>query len=201
MTKNLAGFPTLIKPLVALLSTLVLTVVCTTEGAAESSYAEAVGLMKREQTLGEASAGLLKTFAKDDTATLIQGIKLYALAQADFNALLETLKGALIKGEDLADSKLFQEALDLAVKRRVAFTDFVDEKVLSLSQEGTKSIAAVLGAADFIKGAAELLKVLKEAGLDIWREYRTADKEQRQQIRDQLDSLTWRSYDKLPALG
>ncbi len=143
----------------------------------------------------------LKTFAKDDVATLVQGIKLYALAQADFNGLLETLKGTLIEGGDLADSKGFQDALALAVKRRVAFTDFVDEKVLSRSQQGTKSLAAVLGAADFIKGAAELLKVLKEAGLDIWREYRTADKEQRQQISDQLDSLMWRSYDKVPALG
>ncbi len=200
MTKNLAGFPTLSRPLAALLSVLALTVF-TTEGAAESSYADAVGLMKREQTLGEASAGLLKTFAKDDTATLIQGIKLYALAQADFNGLLETLKATLIKEGDLADSKLFQEALDLAVKRRVAFADFVDEKVLSRSQEGTRSIAAVLGSAGFVKGAAELLKVLTEAGLDIWREYRTADKEQRQQISDQLDSLMWRSYDKVPALG
>ncbi len=200
MTKNLAGFPTLIRPLATLLSVLALTAF-TPEGAAESSYTEAVGLMKREQTLGEASAGLLKTFAKDDTATLIQGIKLYALAQADFNGLLETLKATLIKEGDLADSKLFQEALDLAVKRRVAFADFVDEKVLSRSQEGTKSIAAVLGSAGFVKGAAELLKVLMEAGLDIWREYRTADKEQRQQISDQLDSLMWRSYDKVPALG
>ena len=184
-----------------MLSVLVLTVAFTPEVEAESSYTDAVGLMKREQTLGEASAGLLKTFAKDDTAILVQGIPLYASAQADFNALLETLKATLIKEGDLADSKLFQEALDLAVKRRVAFTDFVDEKVLSRSQEGTKSIAAVLGSADFLKGAAELLKVLKEAGFDIWREYRTADKEQRQQIQDQLDSLMWRSYDKVPALG
>jgi|GEM_PF-4905372 len=201
MTKNLVGFTTLIKPLAALLSALVLTVVCTLEGAAESSYAEAVGQMRREQTLGEAGAGLLKTFAKDDMATLAQGIQLYAFAQADFNGLLETLKGALIKGEELADSKRFQDALVLAVKRRVAFTDFVDEKVLSRSPKGTKSLAAVLGAADFIKGAAELLKVLMEAGLDIWREYRTVDKENRQQIRDQLDSLKWRSFDKVPALG
>ena len=75
------------------------------------------------------------------------------------------------------------------------------EKVLSRSPQGTKSLAAVLGSTDIVKGTAELLKVLKEAGLDIWREYRTADKEHRQQISDQLDSLKWRSYDKVPALG
>ena len=116
MTKNLAGFPTLIKPLTALLTALVL-IVFPPEGAAESSYAEAVGLMKREQTLGEAGAGLLKTFVKDDMTTLAQGILLYAYAQADFNALLETLKGALIEGEDLADSKSFQEALDRTLEK------------------------------------------------------------------------------------
>jgi len=199
MTKNLADFSILIKPLAALLSVLVLTAF-TTQGAAQSSYAEGVGLMKREQTLGESSAGLLKTFAKDDMPTLVQGIKLYALAQANFNGLLETLKGTLIKKGDLAESKLFQETLDLAVKRRVAFTDFVDEKVLSRSEEGTRSFAAVLGSADFLKGAAELLKALTDAGFGIWNAYQKAGAEERQQISDQLDSLKWRSFDKVPAL-
>ena len=199
MTKNLAGFFTPIKAFATLLFALVITAF-TMEAAAESSYAEAVGLMRSEQTLGEAGAGLLKTFAKDDMATKVQGIKLYALAQAQFNKLIETLKGRLIKGEDLANSKLFQEALDQAVKKRVAFTEFVDDKVLSLSQEGTKSFAAVLGSADILKSVAELMKVLKDAGLEIWREYRTADKEHRQQIKDQLDSLMWRSYGEVPAL-
>jgi hypothetical protein len=166
-----------------------------------SGYAEAVGLMKREQTLAEAGAGLLKTFARDDVATYARGIQLYALAQADFNALIETLKGALIQGDDLADSESFEDALALAVNRRVELTDFVDEKVLSQSREGTKSLAAVLGSSEIVKGAAELLEVLTGAGLDIWREYRAATKEQRQQINDQLDSLKWRSFDKVPALG
>ena len=201
MKKHLAGISTLKKSLVFLLTALVLTVACPPEGAAVSSYAEAVGIMKREQTLGEAGAGLLKTFLKDDVAVFAQGIQLYATAQADFNKLLETLKAALIEGDDLADSKRFQEALDLAVKRRVAFTDFVEKKVLSRTQKGSRSFAAVLGSANFLKGAAELFTALKEAGLDIWRAYRAADKEHRQQIRDQLDSLMWRSFEKVPALG
>jgi hypothetical protein len=173
---------------------------CATQGAAESSYAEAVGLMKREQTLGEAGAGLLKTFAKDDVPTRARGIQLYALAQAEFNRLLEALKAQLIKGGDPTESQRLQGTLSTAVERRVAFTDFVDEKVIAGIPEGSKSLAAVLGSADFLKGAAELLTAINEAGLGIWREYRNADKEYRQQISDQLDSLKWRSYDQVPAL-
>jgi hypothetical protein len=201
MTRKFAGLSTQAKVLVSFICLLSLTAPSLEEVRAEGTYAKAVGHMKREQALGESGAGLLKTFAKDDLSTLVQGIQLYALAQADFNALLETLKGALIKGEDLSGSVNFQSALNLAVKRRVAFTDFVEDKVISQIPEGSRSIAALFSSADFLKGAAELLKVLKDAGLEIWREYRSADERQRQQISDQLDTLQWRSYDKVPAMG
>ena len=201
MTKPFVGIANVRRTASGLLATLVLTVACPPQRAAMSSYAEAVGIMKREQTLGAAGAGLLKTFLKDDKSSLARGIQLYAVAQADFNALIAALQAELISGEDLEDSKPFVQALDLAVKRRVAFTAFVDEKVLSRFEEGTRSFAAVMGSADFLKSAPELLKALKEAGLDIWRAYREADKEHRQQISDQLDSLKWRSFEKVPALG
>jgi hypothetical protein len=169
--------------------------------ARAAGFPEAVGLMKREQILGEANAGLLKTFAKYDTGTFARGIQLYALAQAHFNALIETLKAELIAGEALEDSQGFAVDLQRAANRRVDFTDFVEQKVLSRTEQGTKSLAAVLGGADFIQSAADLITALNEAGLDIWRAYRAAEDEQRQQILDQLDSLKWRPFGEVPALG
>jgi len=84
---------------------LLLTALCTTAQAADP--AESLGLMERERTLGEAHAGLLKTFAKDDTASLARGIALYAQAEADFNALIETLKAELIMEEGLGEERDF----------------------------------------------------------------------------------------------
>jgi hypothetical protein len=162
---------------------------------------EALGRMERERTLGEANAGLLKTFARDDTATLARGIQLYAQAQADFNALIETLKAELIAEGEPGEAKGFPADVQRAAKQRVAFTDYVEEKVLSRTEAGTKSLAAVLGGADVISGVAELIEVLKGVGLDIWREYRAADQEQRRQILDQLNALKWRSFGEVPALG
>ncbi len=170
-------------------------------GAQEGGFADALGLMKREQTLGEANAGLLKTFARDDTATLARGILLYAEAQAEFNALIETLKAELNTEGALSDSEGFTDVLQNAADRRVIFTDFVEKKVLSRIEDGTKSLATALGGGDVLENAAELITALKDAGLDIWREYRAADKEQQQQILDQLDTLKWRSFGDVPELG
>ena len=51
-------------------------------------------------------AGLLKTFAKDDTATLARGIALYAQAEADFNALIETLKAGADHGGEGGEGRI-----------------------------------------------------------------------------------------------
>ena len=170
--------------------------------AQSSGLTEALGLMERERTLGEANAGLLKTFASGDTATLARGIQLYAWAQADFNALIATLQAELIAEGELGEGKTFPTDVQRAARQRVVFTDYVQEKVLSKTEgEGTKSLAAVLGGADVISGMAELIDVLTGVGLDIWREYRAGDQEQRRQILEQLDALKWRSFGEVPALG
>jgi hypothetical protein len=169
--------------------------------AQSSGLTEALGLMERERTLGEANAGLLKTFASDDAATLARGIQLYAQAQADFNALIATLKAELIAEGELDEGQDFPADVQRAARQRVAFTDYVEEKVLSQTEEGTRSLGAVLGGADAISGVAELIEVLGGIGLDIWREYRAADQEQRRQILEQLDALKWRSFGEVPALG
>jgi len=178
---------------------LLLTALCTTAQAADP--AESLGLMEREWTLGEAHAGLLKTFAKDDTATLARGLALYAQAEANFNALIETLKAKLITEGELGEGRDFSGDVERAASRRGAFTRYVEEKVLSKTEADTKSIAAVLGGVDTISGIAELIDALGGVGLDIWWEYRAADEAQRRQISDQLDALKWRSFGEVLAFG
>jgi hypothetical protein len=137
------------------------------------------------QRAGTVSAG---------TATLARGIRLYAQGQADFNALVETLKAELIAGGELGEAKGFPADAQRAARQRVAFTDYVEEKVLSQSEEGIRSVGAFLGGAHAVSSLAELIEVLGGIGLDIWREYRAADQEQRRQIPEQLDALKWRSF-------
>jgi hypothetical protein len=201
MTKNSITSSSILRSLRLLLTLLLSITVLSPQVQAQSAYDVAVRIFKREQTLGETGAGLLKNYAKADAALLGRGIMLYASAQADFNGLLEALKAALIKGEDLAGSQYYQDALTAAVKKRVAFTDFVNDKVLPQIPEDSRSVWAVFANPEFLKGAGELLKVLEDAGLEIWREYREVDKEYRQQITGQIESLEWRPYQDVPSLG
>ena len=187
-------------PAVLLLLPLLL-LLCLPAWAQDTGFTTALGLMKREQTLGEANAGLLKTFAKDDIPIYARGIQLYAQAQADFNGLIATLKAELTTQGELQGSEEFAGRLQQAAEQRVAFTDFVEDKVLSQTEQGTKSLAGAIGGADVIGDVAELITALTDAGLDIWREYRAADSAHREQILDQLDGLQWRSFEKVPALG
>jgi hypothetical protein len=166
------------------------------------SYPQAVGIMKREQTAGESGAGLLKTFGKGDVGTFAQGIRLYSAAQADFNALIETLKAGLIADARLTDSPDLTRGLVSAADKRIAFTDCVDGQVLpQAGPPGTRSLAAFIGAGGLVGSAVELIGILKDTTIEVWKEYRAADKERRTQILEQLDGLKWRSFGEVPALG
>ena len=61
-----------------------------------------------------------------------------------FDGLLEQLLAALRQREPPDTSPAFQQKLELAAKRRVAFTEFISQEVLSKVPEGTRSLAAIL---------------------------------------------------------
>jgi len=185
------------------LAALLLLVTAFLAGAAEPlDYPRAVGIMKCEQTAGESGAGLLKTFGKGDVATFAQGIQLYAAAQADFNALIERLKAGLIADARLPDAPDLTRSLVSASDKRVAFTEFVDQRVLpKAGPPGTRSLAAFMGGGALVGSAVELIGILKDATLEVWKEYRAADQERRSHILEQLDGLKWRPFGEVPALG
>ena len=168
--------------------------------APPTGYAAAVGTMQREQTLGEAGAGLLKTFGKGDAATFAQGIRLYTQAQGEFNALIETLKAGLIADGDPVGSTDLAAGLTRAADKRAAFLSFIDKRVIPKAG-GTRSLAAFIGGGDIVGSVVELIGILKDASLEVWKEYRAADRERRKQILEQLNGLKWRSFGEVPALG
>jgi hypothetical protein len=162
--------------------------------------AEATGYLKKEQSLAESYAGLLKGFGRQDIATYARGIQLYAEAKAEFDGLIEQILAALRQGESPDTSAAFQQKLEKAAKQRVAFTDFIGQEVLSKVPEGTKSLAAILKIPGVIGGVTELASALKDAGRAIWQGYRQSSEQERAAIVSQLETLRWKPFEEIKPL-
>jgi hypothetical protein len=77
--------------------------------------------------------------------------------------------------------------LQSAAEKRIAFTNFVEEMIGR--KEGTRSwIYDVVGV------VPDLVKALTDAGISIWREFRDAHQEGRDQLLDQLEHLKWKAF-------
>lgn len=157
----------------------------------DKSLGTAIGAFGKEQALAEGYVGLMKTIGQKMFTEYADGIRFYAQARADFNALIEQLKYQMIQGTPLDNSKAFEAALNLAVKRRMEFTSQVDKMVDMYKKEGQE---VRFGVSDYIKGASELIKVLVDAGKTIWTEYRSIQENRRKETIAQLESLKWKSF-------
>jgi hypothetical protein len=170
-------------------------------GSQANPQEEAIGYLKKEQSLAESYAGLLKGFGQQDRATYARGIQHYAEAKAEFDGLLEQLLAALRQGESLDTSAAFQQKLEKAANRRVAFTAFIDQEVLTKVPEGTKSLAAILKIAGAIGDVKELVTALKDAGVTIGQWYRRLSGEQeRAELVSRLEALRWKPFEAITPL-
>jgi hypothetical protein len=132
---------------------------------------------------------LPKGFAKQDIATYAQEIQRYTAAKAEFDGLLEQLLAALRQREAPDTSPAFQRQLEQAARRRVAFTEFIGQEVLSKVPEGTRSLAAILAIPGVIGGVTELAKGLRDAGAAVWQAYRESAERERAALVGQLEAL------------
>ena len=165
--------------------------------------AEATGYLKKEQSLAESYAGLLKGFGKQDIAVYARGIQLYAEAKAEFDGLIEQLLVTFcyLATEKSPDtSTAFRQKLGKATNRRFAFTDFIAQDVLSKVPEDTKSLATILKIAGAIGSVKELVTILKDAGTTIWQWYRQSGEHARAAIVSQLEALSWKPFEEIKPL-
>jgi hypothetical protein len=162
--------------------------------------AEAIGYLKKEQSLAESYAGLLKGFGKQDIAMYARGIQRYAEAKAEFDGLLEQLLAAIRQRESPDSSPAFQQKLETAAQRRVAFTEFIAQEVLSKVPEGTRSLADILKIPGVIGGVTELATALKGAGLAIWQGYHQSGDQERAVLVSQLEALRWKPFQEIRPL-
>jgi hypothetical protein len=171
------------------------TAPCQTPDAAPATTSDAIRVLAREQSAAEAYAVVLQTHGKRDIARYVQGITRYAEAKAEFDGLIEQLKFDLGAGRDPQQSPQFAEVLNAAANKRIAFSSFVVNDVLGDVQGAKPALPAVIAAVPI------LTKALTDVGGAIWKEYRTASKERRDDIRSQLDRLKWRPFADIAAKG
>jgi len=154
----------------------------------EELLGRAVGVLTHEKSAAEQYAVLLATAGKSDPATFVRGIQLYADAKAEFDAMIAELKFDLTAGQDPARSAVFTGALQGAAEKRVAFTAFVRREVVDKLGGARPGLPEVLGT------VPELVKVIADAGLSIWKAFHDAGKERRDAILTEVDRLQWRSF-------
>lgn len=152
---------------------------------------DAFRVLSREQSLAESYVHMLNEFGKNDLNTYAKGIELYSEAKAEFNGLIEFMKNKLIKAEPFDKSPDFHETMKNAVDRRMSFTTYIKEQILS-KHAGEKGIAT-----DIMGGAGELITALTGVGKTIWQEYRAVKDSQKKELLDQLDALKWKEFHQI----
>ena len=154
------------------------------------TFSDAVGVLAHEKSAAEQYAVIFSAVAKDDTKQYLRGFTLYADAKAEFDGLIAELRLDLESGQDPANSAKFSEALKTAAERRVAFTSFVSEAVAKL--QGARP-----GLPEVIEAVPELVKVIADAGLEIWKAFREGGQQRRDSMLSELKRLEWRSFGEL----
>lgn len=75
-----------------------------------------------------------------------------------------------------------------AVDRRMSFTTYIKEQILS-KHAGEKGLAT-----DITGGAGELITALTGVGKTLWQEYRAVKDTQKKELLDQLEALKWKEF-------
>ncbi|WP_020589673.1 hypothetical protein [Desulfobacter curvatus] len=169
---------------------------CGTAESKNDQLAGAIGFLSKEKSLAKSYGSLLKEYGKDDINNYVKGIRLYAVAKAEFDGLIEQLKWNLSHGRPLEESSDFKTELNQAAEQRVAFTKFVEDVIIT-KEQGSKNPLAVAA----VGSIPELIKALSEAGKTIWQGYSQANNRQKKEVLDSLDSAKWPDYAEIAGAG
>jgi hypothetical protein len=154
------------------------------------TLSDAIRFFAHEKSAAEQYAVILSTVSKNNVPLYVRGIRSYADAKAEFDALIAELRFDLQSGQEPARSAKFNEALKAAAEKRVAFTSFVSDEIDKL--QGARP-----GLPDVIQAVPELVKAITDAGLSIWKAFHESAKERRDAILNELEHLEWRSFAEL----
>jgi len=158
-------------------------------GIVAQDTSDGIRVMAREKSLAEQFLVIMNDFGQRDIGQYAKGVTLYAEAKAEFDGLIAELELELEQARPPDQSERFEAALKDAVAKRVAFTSFVTDTLVPHTEGAQKGIVG-----DFIKGGGDLIKALTDAGIGIWREYRSGSEARRKEIMQELESLRWPQF-------
>jgi hypothetical protein len=164
--------------------------------AQDAAWPQAVDQLAREQTLAEACASVLKTFADGAPMARVQGERLYARAAADMDGLVRLLIADLAGERSPADMPEFRQRLEAVPKQRQALCGHVDATAgTALRQQPQRTSAADLLA----QGSSASPGLMIDAAVQIWTAYRVADQAGRAAIIARIEAVRWLPYAEVPA--
>ena len=126
-------------------------------------------VLGHERSAAEAYAMLLDTHGKQDMNRYVEGIRLYSEAKADFDGLLEQLKYNLNEGHDPNNSATVRSSARGRGSKADRVYRFVTQNILGDVQ------GARPGLPDLISAVPDLVKVLIDAGFNIWKEFQAGE--------------------------
>jgi hypothetical protein len=170
-----------------LLSLFILILAGTTALAQDVGWEEAAARLRKERTMAETCAGLLKKYA--DAAAKDRGALAYADAKGDYDAIIAGLSVALARKRQPAGLPDLQNRLAQGFEKREAFCRNVQD-ALPPAESGHRGALA-----EIIKGA---LEPLTKAAVELYTDAQKSDELTRAQIRTQLEASSWPDFATVP---
>jgi len=150
-----------------------------------------IRVLAEERVRGENAAAMIGRYIHGDAALLATGEQLYTEAQAAFNGLIAQLQLELAETRKPSESEDFGKALAAAVEKRKVLLAFTADRIPQ--EKGTKGLEALIGEA-LAASVGELISGVTEAAMTLWREFRGARQERRDEIRGRLEAERWRPF-------
>jgi hypothetical protein len=125
----------------------------------------------------------------------------YGDAKAAFDGWIATLEAAMREGTSLEQSPQYEASLQRALNETQSFVDSAGFVHILADAQRVQAPQGARGAPppEAIAGgvAKVLLPALADVGVTLWREYRDASKEKRDEIIQSLDAARFRSFDEI----
>lgn len=112
----------------------------------------------------------------------IQALSLYTDAEKAVNGWLARLQWELEHKRDIEQSSEYDESIKRAADNAEQFIGYAKGVLLDRKMGGPLSVG-------------DLLKVLTDFGLQIWKEYRSGEQKQREALVKRLHTLKWKHFD------
>jgi hypothetical protein len=143
----------------------------------KAEFSKAVQIFGEEKSKAEQWASMLKSGKwQPQSKEYVDGVKLYIDAKSAFDGLIARLRTD-------PSARDIEEQIVSASKKSSRFSHYV----------------YVLHNPDSQLAWSTATKELIDAGLEIWKVYREAEKETRDDIRKELERLVWEPFDKIAA--